>query len=266
MNNSQLSAVNCQLPNRPTFPARAVITAGMPYGNKDLHFGHIGGVFVHADFFARFLRDRIGAENVLFVSGTDCYGSPISEAYRKLCDEEGYTGTLHDYVTGNHETQKKTIESYLVELNLFAASAVGAAGVAHDWQSIETFNRLYQNGCLQKISTRQFFDPEFGVLLNGRQVVGRCPIEGCRSEKGYADECDLGHQYMPSDLIAPRSALSGQTPEMTEVTNWYFKLEEYQPQLADWVAELESEGNSRAVLTGTLREFLKPPVIYIKKD
>ena len=67
---------------RPTFPRRAVVTAGMPYGNKDLHFGHIGGVFVHADIFARFLRDRIGKENVLFVSGTDCYGSSIVEAFR----------------------------------------------------------------------------------------------------------------------------------------------------------------------------------------
>ena len=68
---------------RPVFPKRAVITAGMPYGNKDLHFGHIGGVFVHADTYARFLRDRIGKDNVIFVSGTDCYGSPILEYYRQ---------------------------------------------------------------------------------------------------------------------------------------------------------------------------------------
>ena len=67
---------------RPVFPKRAVVTAGMPYGNKELHFGHIGGVFVHADTFARFLRDRIGEENVIFVSGTDCYGSPIAEGWR----------------------------------------------------------------------------------------------------------------------------------------------------------------------------------------
>ena len=83
---------------RPTFPARAVITGGMPYGNKNLHFGHIGGVFVPADFFARVLRDRIGPENVLFVSGTDCYGSPIMEGYRKKVAEEGYEGTITDYV------------------------------------------------------------------------------------------------------------------------------------------------------------------------
>ena len=66
------------------WPKRAVVTAGMPYGNKALHFGHVGGVFVPADAFARFLRDRIGADNVRFVSGTDCYGSPINEGYRKL--------------------------------------------------------------------------------------------------------------------------------------------------------------------------------------
>ena len=65
---------------RPEFPKRAIITGGMPYGNKKLHFGHIGGVFVFADVYARFLRDRLGDENVIFVSGTDCYGSPIARA------------------------------------------------------------------------------------------------------------------------------------------------------------------------------------------
>lgn len=84
--------------NRPHFPKRAVITGGMPYGNKNLHFGHIAGVFVPADFFARFLRDRIGQKNVLFISGTDCYGSPIAEGYRKKVEEEGYEGTILDYV------------------------------------------------------------------------------------------------------------------------------------------------------------------------
>ncbi|MBQ8038334.1 MAG: class I tRNA ligase family protein, partial [Lachnospiraceae bacterium] len=84
--------------DRPVFPKRAVVTGGMPYGNKSLHFGHVGGMFVHADIFARFLRDRIGEENVIFVSGTDCYGSPIKEAYRKL-KESGYEGTIEEYVS-----------------------------------------------------------------------------------------------------------------------------------------------------------------------
>ena len=94
--------------NRPEFPKRAVITGGMPYGNKQLHFGHVGGVFVFADVYARFLRDRIGKDNVIFVSGTDCYGSPIAESYRKLVEEKGYKGTIRDFVQANHEDQKAT--------------------------------------------------------------------------------------------------------------------------------------------------------------
>src|SRR5450759_4675007 len=87
---------------RPAFPKRAVITGGMPYGNKDLHFGHIGGVFVQADIFARFLRDRIGPENVIFVSGTDCYGSPIVEDHRKQVAAGSFTGSLEEFVRRNH--------------------------------------------------------------------------------------------------------------------------------------------------------------------
>lgn len=82
---------------RPVFPKRAIVTGGMPYGNKELHFGHVGGMFVHADVFARFLRDRIGKENVIFVSGTDCYGSPALESHRKLV-EGGYDKSIQDYV------------------------------------------------------------------------------------------------------------------------------------------------------------------------
>ncbi len=92
---------------RPVFPKRALITAGMPYGNKELHMGHIGGLFVHADTFARFLRDRIGQENVIFVSGTDCYGSPAFEAHRQLISKGGFDGTIEDFVEMNHLSRKK---------------------------------------------------------------------------------------------------------------------------------------------------------------
>ena len=78
------------------WPRRAVVTAGMPYGNKPLHFGHVGGVFVPADCFARFQRDRIGPENVCFVSGTDCYGSPIEEGYRKEVEAGTFSGTIKE--------------------------------------------------------------------------------------------------------------------------------------------------------------------------
>ena len=84
---------NFEIP-RPVFPERAVITGGMPYGNKELHFGHVGGMFVFADTFARFMRDRIGKDNVIFVGGTDCYGSPIAESWRVKVKNGEFSGSL----------------------------------------------------------------------------------------------------------------------------------------------------------------------------
>ena len=114
-----------------TWPARAVVTAGMPYGNKKLHFGHVAGVFVPADCFARFLRDRIGAENVRFISGTDCFGSPINEGYRKLVEAGEFDGTIEDYVLRNHNRQKDTLESYDISLDIYEGSNIGHSGEVH---------------------------------------------------------------------------------------------------------------------------------------
>lgn len=258
--------INDMMAQRPKFPKRAIITAGMPYGNKELHFGHVGGVFVHADAFARFLRDRIGKENVIFISGTDCYGSPIAEHYRKLVEDGGFQGTIEDFVKINHEKQKKTLNDYNISLNLFAASSFGPAAEIHKEVTSAFITRLYENGHLVKLTTSQFYDTELGVFLNGRQVVGQCPIEGCTSEVGYADECSLGHQYMPNELINPRSTLSGKRPEMRDVTNWYFRLADFHKLLTEWVEELKQKDNTRPFLIKSIEEFLEPPVIYVKKD
>ena len=251
---------------RPVFPKRAVITAGMPYGNKELHLGHIGGVFVHADTYTRFLRDRIGKENVIFVSGTDCYGSPILENYRKLTEDGIFQGTVQDFVELNHERQKKTLDAYHISTNLFAGSGIGRAAEIHRELSGEFIRRLYDNGHLKKITTAQFYDKRFDVFLNGRQVVGRCPISGCSSEKGYADECSLGHQYMPSELIEPKSTLSGEKPEMRDGTNWYFKLDKFHGLLANWVETVEKSPGTREFVVKTVKEFLERPVVFIKRD
>ncbi|MGE5630551.1 MAG: class I tRNA ligase family protein [Caulobacteraceae bacterium] len=252
--------------NRPEFPKRAVVTAGMPYGNKELHLGHIGGVFIHADTFARFLRDRIGKENVIFVSGTDCYGSPIFEHYRKLVGSGAFEGTIDDFVRLNHSKQKEVLDFYHVDINLFAASSFGPAAGIHREVSSNFIRRLYENGHLVKMTTSQFYDTELGVFLNGRQVVGQCPIAGCTSERGYADECSLGHQYMPVELLNPKSTITGKKPEMRDVTNWYLKLDSFHSLLSQWVKELEEHPASRNFVQKSIREFLEPPVIYLKRD
>ena len=248
----------------PTFPKRAVITAGMPYGNKNLHFGHVGGMFVHADIFARFLRDRIGKENVIFLSGTDCYGSPIQESYRKR-KEAGYEGGLEDYVAANHESQKKTLEDYGISLDYFGASALGEAGEIHRQLSAEIFRRLYENGYIEKLSVPQFYDQELGIFLNGRQVTGRCPIPGCTSDRAYADECSLGHQFLPSELINPVSCLSGGKPVLRKVENWYFALEDCIGRMKEYNDYLRKNTHTRKYQLETVEEFLKKPMLYVPK-
>ncbi len=251
---------------RPSFPQRAVVTAGMPYGNKDLHLGHIGGVFVPADCYARFLRDRIGTDNVLFVSGTDCYGSPILESWRRLTEQGQFQGTLEEYVAHYHKRQNDVLDDYRISLDLYGASALGRSGELHRRMTDEFLKGLYEHGHLVKLTTSQFYDARRGVFLNGRQVVGRCPIDGCTSEFGYADECSLGHSYLPSELIHPRSTLSGETPEMRDVVNWYFRLDAFYGLLEQWLRDFEARPTSRPFAVRSMAEFLEKPAVYIKRD
>ena len=247
------------------FPKRAVVTAGMPYGNKGLHFGHLAGVFVPADVYARFLRDRIGRDNVLFVSGTDCFGSPINEGHRKAVEAGTFVGSLDEYVRANHDAQAATLAAFDISLDIFEGSGIGDAGAEQQKTTNAFITRLFEAGWLEKRSTPQFFDVQAQTFLNGRQVVGHCPVQGCKGEHGYADECDMGHQYPPAELIAPKSTLTGSVPELRPVENWYFKLPEFAELIAEHIAALDDDVASRPITSETVREFLVPPVIYIQE-
>lgn len=250
--------------DRPAWPKRAVVTAGMPYGNKGLHFGHVGGVFIPADFYARFLRDRLGRENVIFVSGTDCYGSPIMEGYRKRREADGYAKHISDYVQENHDRQATDLASFGVSCDIYAGSAIEPSVHVHERTTCDILHRLQERGVLTKMSTKQFYDPKAQQFLNGRQVIGRCPIQGCKSEKAYADECDLGHQFEPEELIAPKSQLTGETPELVPVDNLYFDLPAYLDFLKAYTAELEADPTVRSVVSKTMEEWLNPAQLYIQ--
>lgn len=250
--------------DRPSWPRRAVVTAGMPYGNKGLHFGHVGGVFVPADFYARFLRDRLGRENVIFVSGTDCYGSPIMEGFRKRRETDGYDKHISNYVRENHDSQETDLASFGVSCDLYAGSALEPAVHIHERVTAEIVERLHEQGKLTKLTTKQFFDPAAGQFLNGRQVLGRCPIQGCKSEKAYADECDLGHQFEPEELIAPKSALTGETPELVPVDNLYFDLPSYTEFMREHTERLAADPTVRSVVSKTMQEWLDAPRLFIQ--
>ncbi len=249
---------------RPHFPKRAVVTAGMPYGNKGLHFGHIGGVYVPADAYARFLRNRIGAKNVIFVSGTDCYGSPIMEGHRKAVEAGKFTGSIEEYVEVNHNAQKQTLNDYNISLDIYEGSGLGYAKEPHQLMTNYFFETLYKNGQLSRLSTAQFYDVEAQTFLNGRQVQGRCPVQGCKSEKAYADECDLGHQFNPEELIAPKSSVTDTVPELRPVTNWYFNLPDYGQIIKEHVENQRQAGRIRPFAVTSIEEFLEPPLIYVQ--
>lgn len=250
---------------RPKFPKRAVITSGMPYGNKTLHYGHVG-MTVRADIFARFMRDRIGTENVVFVSGTDCYGSPAVESYRQLVEKGNAPSSIKKYVENNHLKQKEIFDKYEVNFNLFGASALGRASEIHKDTSEYFLQGLNNAGMVSIGSSYQFYDKKCKCLINGRQVVGKCPVEGCQSEHGYADECSLGHQYLPRDLINPISNLSGETPELIKVENLYFDLDKCTPLLQNWIASIERDGDTPQFMVKEIKEFFKKPEVYIKRE
>lgn len=248
------------------WPRKAVVTAGMPYGNKPLHFGHIGGVFVPADAYARFLRDRIGADNVRFVCGTDCFGSPIDEGFRKASND-GYDGTIEDYVLSNHNIQSSALDDFDISLDIFEGSGIGHSSEVHQALTNALIEGLFENGCLKRFASEQFYDEKAGMFLNGRQVQGKCcPVQGCKAEHAYADECDLGHQYSPADLMGPISSVTSTVPVLKPVENWYFDLPAYRDFLSSYVQELESDDKIREVVTQDIAEFLAPPVIYVKND
>lgn len=250
---------------RPEFPKRAVITSGMPYGNKLLHYGHVG-MTLRADVFARFMRDRIGKDNVIFVSGTDCYGSPAIESFRKLKEAGSEIKDLPSYVEGNHIKQKDIFKQFEIGFNFYGASAVGPAKEIHEQTSKWILKKLQDAGMLSVHSSWQFYDEKHKCLLNGRQVVGKCPIEGCQSEKGYADECDLCHPYLPQDLIDPISQLSGERPKLVKVSNLYFDLEKCTDLLKEWVDSIDRKSDTPSFMVKEIREFLKKPEVYIKRE
>ncbi len=251
---------------RPEFPKRAVVTAGMPYGNKELHFAHVG-LALRADTFAQFLRDRIGKDNVVFVSGTDCYGSPALEYFRALSLKgEINDKSVKDFVMRNHQSHKDTFNAFGVKFNFFGASALEPASSIHNDVSAYFINKLNENNMVSTHSSWQFFDEQYNCLLNGRQVLGKCPIEGCTSEKGYADECDIGHQYLPQDLIDPISTLSGKKPKLVKIENLYFNLDNCVEILNEWINSIEKNSDTPSFMVKELREFFKKPEVYIKKD
>jgi methionyl-tRNA synthetase len=211
-------------------PRRAVITAGMPYANKPLHLGHLAGVHVPADIYARWMRMLIGAKNVLFVCGSDDHGS-ISEIGALEAGK-----SIREFIDGMHKEQRATLDRYAISLDTYSGTSRPDCFPIQKALADTFIHKLYKNGMLEKRASLQWFDPKSNRFLQDRFVRGKCPNPKCDNENAYSDECDsCGSRYEPSELINPRSAISDGIPVLRETLHWWLDMWKVSEVLRVWI-------------------------------
>jgi methionyl-tRNA synthetase len=237
-------------------PKRAVVTAGMPYANGPLHLGHLAGAHVPADIYARWLRMLIGAENVLFVSGTDDHGSATELAAREA-------GTpIGEFIDAIHQKQQSTLTRYSIALDIYGGTSQPECFPIHKARAQEFIRRLYKNGMLEKRVTPQWYDRTLQRFLQDRFVRGRCPNPKCDNEAAYSDECDrCGRHYDPTELIDPKSALSDSVPVLKETVHWWLDMWSVAEVLRTWIQS--KEGKWR---TGVFNEVVNTVLPSVRFD
>ncbi len=210
---------------------RITVTAALPYANGGVHIGHLAGVYIPADIYARYLR--LKKQNVMFVCGSDEHGVPITIRARK----EGITP--QDVVDRYHKLIKDSFHDFGISFDIYSRTTSDT----HHKFAAEFFRKLYDEGKLTEETTRQLYDEEAGQFLADRYVTGECPH--CHSEGAYGDQCEkCGRDLSPTELINPKSTISGSTPVLKETKNWYLPLNEYQEWLRQWILEGHKEWRS----------------------
>lgn len=207
---------------------RTLITSALPYANGPVHIGHLAGVYVPADIYARYLR--LKGEEVMFVGGSDEHGVPITIKARK----EGVTP--QDIVDRYHNIIKDSFEELGISFDVYGRTTSGT----HRKTASDFFRTLYDKGEFIEKTSMQLYDEEAGEFLADRYVTGTCPH--CGNERAYGDQCEAcGTSLSPTDLINPKSALSGSTPVMRETSHWYLPLDKWEPTLRKWILEDHKE-------------------------
>jgi len=210
-------------PTAKTFK-RYTVTSALPYANGPIHIGHLAGVYVPADIYVRYLRSK--GEDVIFIGGSDEHGVPISIKARK----EGITP--QQVVDKYHGIIKKSFEDFGVSFDIYSRTS----NAIHHKTASEFFTNLYDKGeFIEKLSL-QYYDEEHQTFLADRYITGTCPH--CSFEKAYGDQCEnCGTSLNATDLINPKSALSGSVPVMRETRHWFLPLDKYEPWLREWILE-----------------------------
>ncbi len=228
-------------------PSRAVVTGGMPYANGPLHLGHLAGALLPPDITARWLGLLIGRENVLFVCGSDDHGSTSEVAALNAKQPVG------DFVAAMRAQQRQTLERYAIDTDIYTGTSDPECFAIHERVCREFLERLHQNGMLEKRETLQWYDAEAERFLPDRLVRGGCPNPKCDNDSAYGDECEVcGHQFEPSEVLNPKSALTGSTPELRATVHWFLDIWSVSDVLKQWI-----EGKARTWRKSVVQDVLE---------
>lgn len=222
---------------------RFTITSALPYANGPLHIGHLAGAYLPADIFVRHLR--LKKKDVVYVCGSDEHGAAITIKAKK-------EGTTPQAIIDKYHFQiKRSFEEFGIGFDIYHRTS----SRIHHELSQEFFLNLYNKGEFIEKFSEQYYDEEFQQFLADRYITGTCP--NCGNEGAYGDQCEkCGTSLNPTDLINPKSALSGKTPVLRKTKHWYLPLDKYQPFLEDWLLH-DRKDKLKANVFGQCSSWLK---------
>ncbi len=207
---------------------RYLVTSALPYANGPIHIGHLAGVYIPSDIYARYLRMK--GTDVISICGSDEHGVPITLKARK----EGVAPQT--IVDRYHAINKKAFEDFGIAFDIYSRTS----NRVHYETASEFFKTLYDKGEFTEKSSEQYYDEEAGCFLADRYIIGTCPH--CGNEEAYGDQCEkCGTSLSPNELINPHSTISGSKPVLRETLHWYLPLDKYEPWLRKWIIEDHKE-------------------------
>ena len=210
---------------------RTLITTALPYANGPVHIGHLAGVYIPADIYARYLR--LKGEEVLMIGGSDEHGVPITIRAQK----EG--NTPQDVVDRYHAIIKDGFERLGITHDIYSRTS----SATHHEHASEFFRKLYDKGEFIEKTSQQYYDEQANQFLADRYITGTCPH--CNNERAYGDQCEsCGTSLAPTDLKDPKSAITGNTPVLRETKHWYLPLDKHESFLREWILEGHKEWKS----------------------
>lgn len=203
-----------------------MVTAALPYANGPIHIGHLAGCYLPSDIYTRYLRMR--GKDVKFVCGSDEHGVPITIKAKKECISP------QQVVDRYNDMMKSAFEGFGISFDHYSRTS----SPQHHKNAQEFFTNLLEKGALEATETEQYFDPEAGQFLADRYITGECPK--CHNAEAYGDQCEsCGTSLNATDLISPKSTLSGATPELRKTTNWFLPLDKLSDDLRSFLESRE---------------------------